>query len=259
MVIQIRSDTLIEKDLEGPPLRVIAEELAQLKGKYILKVSGNSKIQQERLQEQKDLDVFSWGKNLFLQFPEFSLKIHFLMFGSYRFNEERKGVVPRLSLAFSQDTLNLYNCSVKILSNSDVENLYDEELDIMSEKWNLTKIISLVSNLSEAYICDVLLDQNVFAGVGNIIKNEALFMSEVHPLSIVEKIPKKKLEGVASAARKFSLIFHRTAKNGESIRSHLTIYGKKKCPICGEKVAFQKTGKTKRISYFCPSSQILYA
>jgi len=245
--------------LEGPPLRVIAEELSQLTGEFVAVVSGNSKIQKEQFQGQKVLDVFSWGKNLFLQFPKFSLKVHFLMFGSYRFNEERKGVVPRLSLVFSQDTLNLYNCSVKILSNSDVKKLYDKELDIMSENWNVAKVISLVSNLSEAFICDVLLDQTVFAGVGNIIKNEALFKSGVHPLSVVEEIPKRKLEDVASEARNFSLDFYQAEKKGDNIRSQLTIYGKKTCSICGGRVVFRKTGKTKRISYFCPSHQKLYA
>jgi endonuclease-8 len=244
--------------LEGPPLRVIAEELSQLTGEYVAEVSGNSKMQKERLTGQKVLQVFSWGKNLFLQFPEFSLKIHFLMFGSYRFNEERKGVVPRLSLVFSKDTLNLYNCSVKILSNSDVKKLYDKELDIISENWNLANVTGLVSSLSQDFICDVLLDQSVFAGVGNIIKNEALFKSEVHPLSVVKGIPKKKLAGIASEARKFSLEFYQAVKKGDNIRSRLTIYGKKTCPICGGRVVFRKTGKTKRISYFCPSHQKLY-
>jgi len=243
--------------LEGPPLRVIAEELSQLTDEYVAEVSGNSKMQKEQLIGQKVLQVFSWGKNLFLQFPEFSLKVHFLMFGSYRFNEERN-MVPRLSLVFSKDTLNLYNCSVKILSNSDVEKLYDKELDIMSEKWNLAKVTGLVSSLSQDFICDVLLNQSVFAGVGNIIKNEALFKSEVHPLSVVERIPKKKLAGIASEARNFSLEFYQAVKKGDNIWSRLTIYGKKTCPICGGRVVFRKTGKTKRISYFCPSHQKLY-
>ncbi|TRO51958.1 hypothetical protein E2P61_04760 [Candidatus Bathyarchaeota archaeon] len=243
--------------MEGPPLRVIAEELSQLTDEYVAEVSGNSKMQKEQLIGQKVLQVFSWGKNLFLQFPEFSLKVHFLMFGSYRFNEERN-MVPRLSLVFSKDTLNLYNCSVKILSNSDVKNLYDKELDIMSENWNLAKVTGLVSSLSQDFICDVLLNQSVFAGVGNIIKNEALFKSEVHPLSVVERIPKKKLAGIASEARNFSLEFYQAVKKGDNIRSRLTIYGKKICPICGGRVVFRKTGKTKRISYFCPSHQKLY-
>lgn len=213
--------------MEGSPLRVIAEELSLLTGKHVVKVSGNSKIQQERLQDQKVLKVFSWRKIFFLQFPGFSLKVHFFIFGSYRFNEERKGVVPRLTLTFSPDTLNLYNCSVKILSQLDVKNLYDKELDIMSENWNLTKVNSLVSNLSGAFICDGLLDQNVFAGVGNIIKNEALFMSRVHPLSVVEKIPKKKLEDIANEALKFSLSFYRAVKKGDSIRSQLHLWQEK--------------------------------
>ncbi|TRO50638.1 hypothetical protein E2P63_05855 [Candidatus Bathyarchaeota archaeon] len=245
--------------MEGPPLRVIAEELSQLAGEYVAEVSGNSKMQKEQLKGQKVLEVLSWGKNLFLQFSEFSLKVHFLMFGSYRFNEERQGVVPRLSLIFSKDTLNLYNCSVKILNNSDVKKLYDKELDIMSESWNLAKVIGLVSSLSQDFICDVLLDQNVFAGVGNIIKNEALFLSGINPLSVVEKIPKKKLEDITNEARKFSLNFYQAIKKGDSVRSQLTIYGKKSCPICGGKVIFQKTGKTRRTSYFCPSHQKLYA
>jgi len=247
-----------EKSLEGPPLRLIAEKLSRLIGEFVAEVSGNSKIQQKRLQGQKVLDVFSWGKNLFLQFPEFSLKVHFLMFGSYRFNEERKGVVPRLSIVFSQDTLNLYNCSVKILSNSDVKELFDKELDIMSDNWNQTKTIGLMLNLSKALICDVLLDQKVFGGVGNIIKNEALFRGRVHPLSVIQKIPRKKLEDVANEARKFSLSFYRAVKKVESIKSQLVVYGKRQCPQCGEKVVFQKTGRTNRISYFCPSHQKFY-
>lgn len=134
----------------------------------------------------------------------------------------------------------------------------DVEIDIVSEKWNPAKVLRLLSERPEGQICDVLLDQNVFAGVGNIIKSEALFMSKVHPLSIVEKIPKRQLEAVANAAREFSLVFYRTAKKGESLRSHLTIYGKRECPDYGERVTVQKTGNSKRISYFCPSFQRRY-
>lgn len=37
-------------------------------------------------------------------------------------------------------------------------------------------------------LCDVLLDQAVLPGVGNIIKNEALFDSGLHPSVKVGKI-----------------------------------------------------------------------
>lgn len=36
-------------------------------------------------------------------------------------------------------------------------------------------------------VCDVLLDQSVLPGVGNIIKNEALFLSALNPAVKVRK------------------------------------------------------------------------
>ena len=65
------------------------------------------------------------------------------MFGSYRINEEKKGAKPRLSLVFQRGMLNFYNCSVKILNNNDVDQLYDNEIDITSEKWNFDKVLKL--------------------------------------------------------------------------------------------------------------------
>jgi endonuclease-8 len=69
-------------------------------------------------------------------------------------------------------------------------------------------VVRLAINMREAPICDILLNQSVFAGVGNIIKNEALFNGKVHPLSIAGKIPKTKLETIARAAREFSMLFY---------------------------------------------------
>lgn len=91
--------------MEGSPLRVIAEELVSFKGKKILAFSGNSKIDKERLRQQKVLDVFSWGKNLFIQFPHFSLKVHFLMYGSYRVNEEKRASFLGFRLYFQKGCL----------------------------------------------------------------------------------------------------------------------------------------------------------
>ncbi len=43
-------------------------------------------------------------------------------------------------------------------------------------------------------ICDALLDQEIFAGSGNIIKNESLFMARIHPESICYQIPDEQLK-----------------------------------------------------------------
>jgi endonuclease-8 len=180
------------------------------------------------------------------------------MYGSYRINEEKEGAKPRLSLVFKSGVVNFYYCSVRIIGNEEVDELYDEELDITSEKWNIDKVLRLASKMKGELICDVLLDQDVFAGVGNIIKNEALFMARIHPLSIVEKIPEEKLKEVTLKAREFSMLFYEVRKRGKRLNPYYKIYRKKLCSPCNEKVVMKRTGKRERISYFCPSCQYLY-
>jgi endonuclease VIII len=136
--------------------------------------------------------------------------------------------------------------------------LFDEEVDIMSERWNAKKVLELTLNKPEELICDVLLDQSIFAGVGNIIKNEALFLSRVHPLSRTGNVPKDKIEEIIFQARSFSRIFYETRKIGKDLSAQLKIYQRSKCPNSEEKVIRVLTGKRKRLSYYCPTAQFLY-
>ena len=61
----------------------------------------------------------------------------------------------------------------------------------------------------ETLVCDALLDQNVFAGVGNIIKNEVLFRIRVHPLSTVGALPAAKLRPAGRRGAPLQLRFPR--------------------------------------------------
>ncbi len=45
----------------------------------------------------------------------------------------------------------------------------------MSDTWNAAAARKKLRAMPETLVCDALLDQNVFAGVGNIIKNEVLY------------------------------------------------------------------------------------
>lgn len=55
------------------------------------------------------------------------------------------------------------------------------ELDICSPKFSFSRAESEVKKQKGRMLCDVLMDQKVLPGVGNIIKNEALFDSGLHP------------------------------------------------------------------------------
>ena len=145
--------------MEGPLLKVITENLVELKGKKVVSSSGNAKIEIEIVEGKEIKDVFGRGKNLFIKFSNFAIKLHSLMAGSYRLNEEKEGAIPRISLVFEDGMFNFYGGTIKIISNEEIEELYNEEVDITSDNWNLKKVLNLASKKDKKLICDVLLDQ----------------------------------------------------------------------------------------------------
>jgi endonuclease-8 len=190
---------------EGPSIVILKEEVQPFKGKKVIKVEGNSKIGIERLQGQKVIDFKSWGKQFLICFKDFTVRIHLLMFGSYRINE-RKDTVPRLSLQFKNGELNFYTCSVKFIEE-DLDTVYDWEADVMSDSWNLQKAVQKLKALKNTPVCDVLLDQQVFAGSGNIIKNEVLFRLRLHPETLVEALSPAQMKQLAVETRNYSFDF----------------------------------------------------
>ncbi len=57
---------------EGPSIVILKELVQQFKGKNILKVEGNSKLDIQRMAGEKILDFKSWGKHFLICFKEFS-------------------------------------------------------------------------------------------------------------------------------------------------------------------------------------------
>lgn len=56
-----------------------------------------------------------------------------------------------------------------------------ESLDVCSPKFSFSRAETEIKHQRTRMLCDVLLDQAVLPGVGNIIKNEALFDSGLCP------------------------------------------------------------------------------
>jgi formamidopyrimidine-DNA glycosylase len=77
----------------------------------------------------------------------------------------------------------------------------------MSEAWNPKKARKKLRAAPDMLACDALLDQDIFSGVGNIIKNEVLFRIRVHPLSTVGALPPAKLRALVEEARQYSFDF----------------------------------------------------
>jgi len=249
--------------MEGPSLYLAARQLRPFKGKTVLSVSGNTKIEKERILNQEVKNIFSWGKHLVIQFDEFALRTHFLLFGAFEADvnnstltgDYKRSYTPRLQLDFENGDIKLFNCSVKFLETGNAKASYDFTIDIMSPKWDSDKAFDAISSKPNAEIADILLDQEIFAGVGNIIKNEVLWRVRIHPETKVKDILPSELKELIAETKKFSHLFYKWRKVF-LLRKHLDIYQKSICPRCEAKVKREKTGKRKRISHFCPVCQI---
>jgi endonuclease-8 len=242
---------------EGPSLYILKEQVADFAGREIVRAEGNTwAIDKSRLVGQPIVALRTWGKHLLIQMPEMVVRIHFLLFGTYRINERREKP-PRLSLGFADGSeINFYACSVKEI-DCDIDNYYDWAADVMSDAWDPARARKKLRGAPDMLACDALLDQDIFSGVGNIIKNEVLFRIRVDPRSRVGALPPPKLRALVQEARKYSFDFLGWKKEF-TLKQHWLAHAQKTCPRCH--IPFQRAnlGKTKRRSFWCERCQKRY-
>jgi endonuclease-8 len=178
-----------------------------------------------------------------------------MLFGSYRVNE-RKETPPRLSLRFANGELNFYACSVKLIEG-DLNTIYDWSADVMNDNWNAAKARKKLKMIPNTLVCDALLDQTIFAGVGNIIKNEVLFRIRLHPKTSVGNLPPKKLTELVKEARQYSFDFLEWKKQ-YVLKKHWLVHTKKICPRDNSPIVKEYLGKTNRRTFYCNACQKVY-
>jgi len=243
---------------EGPSILIAKNTLtAIIKGKLIIHASGNAKIEMALVTKQKVLDVRSWGKHLLICLPTCTIRIHFLMFGSYSIDEQtKKDSSVRLKLELAQHSIYFYTCSVKLLVE-DINSIYDWEADVLNDSWNAKKARFKLKAIPETMICDALLDQQIFSGVGNIIKNEVLYRIKLHPETLLKNTPPRKLTELIKEARNYSFDFLRW-KTEFTLRKHWLAHTKKICLRCQVPFIKKYCGLTQRRTFFCNHCQVKY-
>lgn len=147
-------------------------------------------------------------------------------------------------------------------------NLGPEPLD---SSFQLTAFSLQLNKRPRGKIKQVLMDQSVIAGIGNIYSDEILWRANVHPLSVVGEIPEKNLKLMFTAMKE---VLKKGIKlGGDSTSDYRNIKGEK-----GEfqehHRAYQRTGETctkrgckgtiertvigGRSSHFCPVHQTFF-
>jgi formamidopyrimidine-DNA glycosylase len=154
--------------------------------------------------------------------------------------------------------------------------LSEKNLDILASKYGLMPLDVGVSpeNFLNAIkskrtnIKNVLLDQNIISGLGNIYATDALFLAKINPKTFAQDITLESAEKLLKSIRE---ILNEGIKNRGSTlpdkmyvdifgkpgsqQDHFKIYLKNICGVCNSKVEFIKING--RGTYFCPSCQPL--
>ncbi|XP_014800981.1 PREDICTED: endonuclease 8-like 3 [Calidris pugnax] len=205
--------------------------------------------------------VETLGKELFMYFDEKALRIHFGMNGSMRINpggnKERTGAVPALEIELTEDTVCFFEVTVEYRNAAESERKVRmmESLDVCSPKFSFSRAEGEMKQQQTRMLCDVLLDQAVLPGVGNIIKNEALFDSGLHPAVKVCQLRDEQIRHLVKMTRDFTLLFYKCRRTGSALHRHCRVYGRPSCGRCGGRVTVCRLGENSRITYFCSRCQ----
>ena len=105
-------------------------------------------------------------------------------------------------------------------------------------------------------LVDVLLDQRVASGIGNIIKTEVCWACRVHPATPIGAVEAAQRRALYETAHRF--LVESTARGVRNTYGNgLAVYGKARrpCPRCRTPIVRAHLGTEPRVTYWCPSCQ----
>lgn len=136
----------------------------------------------------------------------------------------------------------------------------------LSKEFNLLLFLTAVKKRYKVSIKQVLMDNRVVVGIGNIYSDEILFQAKVRPDRVANSLSKKELQAIYDSIRPVLLQgikskgssvgdFVRTDGKWGSMGKLHYVYGRKGqlCKLCGTLIKSIKLGG--RTSSFCPKCQ----
>jgi endonuclease-8 len=223
------------------------------------------------------------GKHLLMHFSDgLILRTHMRMSGSWHlYRPGEAWQRPRDQLRISIETAEFHALAFQVheaewLSTASLARSRVTRLgpDVLAADFDPEHAAQRVRATGSRPLCDVLLDQNVLAGIGNVYKSELLFLSRVHPLCPAETLD-------AASARKLTQLAARLMNSNVGTTSEagivtyrglrrttgrgdpgerLWVYGRagKPCRVCAAAIAAERWGQHARRCYFCPNCQRLH-
>jgi endonuclease-8 len=224
--------------------------------------------------------VTSRGKHVLMSFSgDLVLHTHMRMNGSwhvYRTGERwrRPARDMRIVVATSDAVAVGFNIPVaEFLTSGDLarhRQLQALGPDLLDPSFDRADAQTRIRNLADHAIADVLLNQRVIAGIGNVFKSEILFLAGIDPFTRVGEVGDDALDRLIDIALKQlranvvpqarSLAPTRGRRTTGSLHPDkgLWVYGRGGLPCrkCGTAILTRKTGDDARLTYWCPRCQV---
>ena len=95
---------------------------------------------------------------------------------------------------------------------------------------------------------EAIMDQRVVAGIGNVVKSEALWECRIDPFRPVSALDDDRLRAVADVSRR---ILRQGVAAGGRLPRRIYRRAGRPCPRCGAPIASAAQGEQRRTSYWC--------
>jgi formamidopyrimidine-DNA glycosylase len=247
---------------EGDTIFRTAERLrAALQGKRVIAARPDFL---KRLAGTTVSDVRPVGKHLMIRFDNgLALHTHMRMRGVWQVY--RRGEHARRPDWQLKAMIETEDEVAACFSAPVVELIRDESIhvghlgpDILAEDWDVAEVVRRARSRGDEPIGDVLLDQRVTAGIGNVYRCEALWEQKVDPFRSTSSLSDDVLSALFVAARTAM-----RANLGNGPRRRFPGYGRgavhgragRPCPRCGTPIRMRALGEHARLVYWCPRCQ----
>jgi endonuclease-8 len=145
-------------------------------------------------------------------------------------------------------------------------------IDVLSAEFDAAAAASRVLARAHEEIADVLLHQEVLAGVGNVFKSEICFVCGINPFCRVAALGEERAAALIAVAQKLvganvledsgdGIVTYggrkrRTTHESDATAS-LWVYGRRgePCRRCGEPIRMRIQGPDARVTFWCPRCQ----
>jgi endonuclease-8 len=234
--------------------------------------------QVQRIVGRRIDEVEAQGKNLLLRFDGgLEIRTHLRMNGSwhrYRPGERwrRPPARARLVIEVAGSVAVCFDAPVVELFEQRAERLHPSLArlgpDLLDPEFDATEALRRLRDPLRAgvEVGVALVDQRALAGIGNVYKNEVLWLERVSPFATLASLGDETVERLIATARRLMLLnvgVHSgpervTTKGDRGAAGPLYVYGRagRPCRRCGTPIVAARQGTDlPRTTYWCPTCQ----